>query len=793
MLAWAVVCACLGQAGNASAQTPQQFTGVGTADVTTAIAAFKAALGGADNGAVAGSQATGYRQVTWDDVPDQYADPNQFPFDYYNTVSPRGLIPHIPAGGSPSMRVSANASNPTSTPVLFGQSALFAAFSSQRIFSSTNANGEGVMVDFRVPGSSTAADVSGFGVVFTDVNLPNVSSMTFYDDLGQYRGTFFVPPATGHNTVSFLGVILPTKRIAHVYIQSGTRSPLNVDNDTNDLVALDDFIYGEPQALVPPFVTILSPTTASTLSGVGPFVSLAGQKADDSEFGYVAVRNNQPVGIGVPRVEETINEWRAHNIQLAPGQNVITASAQSPGGTTVKTLTVNSDVFAYHLAEGSTGGFFDTDISIANPNPVAAPVTLTFLREDGGHIVQTDVIGAMSQKTVHVDSIPGMEGTAFSTIVTSDNRLPLAVEREMFWDSTYYAGKGAVAVNPSTTWYFAEGVENSFFTTFVQLENPNTAATDATLTFQLDAGAPVVQQMTLPALSRVTVDIGSIPALVGRSFGLMVQAADPIVAERATYFETTPTQLWAGGHCGPGVPVLSNEWYFAEGATGSFRDTFLLLSNPSDQAMPVQTNFYVLVGKILTSSVTLQPHSRLTLPLNTFQAGGSTNTTLADALFAMLLASPNFNVFAPPTPGFVAERAMYWHGAPGPWADGTTSSGVDEPARRWAFGEARVGGPLNFHTYLRIANIHTYTAKPGATVKVTFLKTDGTTVVQTYVISADGLVDIDVNAVPGLQNESFGILIEAAETDVVTERTMYWDSGGNFWAGGITTTGTRLP
>ncbi len=805
MVGCALACACVSQATVASAQTPQVFSGTGTADVASAIAAFKAAIGGADNGTAVGAQPTGYRQVTWDDVPDQHADPNQFPGNYYNTVSPRGL--EISATFVPNatnfLRVSAQAGNATATPTLFGLGANFTAFSPQRILiggnTTTGTTLAGlpvgsiipqILMDFRVSGSGTHAAVSGFGAVFTDVNLANVSSLAFYDSNFRPLGTFYVPATTFHNTVTFLGVLFPTNTVAHVIINPGTPTTNNIDDATHDLVAVDDCIYAEPHLPPPPFVSILSPTTASTLSGVGPFVSLAGQKGADVSF--VSVGNSQVLNFGSRRDEDdyTGTEWRTHNIQLGPGQNVITATAQTAAGTTVKTLTVNSDVFAYHLAEGSTGGFFDTDISIANPTNVAAPVTLTFLREDGGHIVVTDVIGALSQKAFHVDNIPGMEGTAFSTVVTSDNRVPLAVERTMFWDSSYYAGKAAVAVNPSNTWYFAEGVENSFFTTFVQLENPNTAATNAMLTFQLDAGAPVVQQMTLPALSRVTVDTGSIPALVGKSFGLTVQANDPIVAERATYFETTPTQLWAGGHGGPGVPILSNQWYFAEGATGPFRDTFLLLSNPGDQTFPLQINFYGVNTGVTNVSETMLPHSRLTLPLNTLQSRGK--TPLADDRFAMLVISPDFSFFPPPVPPFAAERAMYWHGAPGPWADGTTTSGVDGPGLAWAFAEGRVGGPLDFHTYLRIANIHPYAGKPVATVWVTFLKTDGTVIARNYMLPADSLIDIDVNAIPGLQNESFGTLVEASGADIVAERSMYWNSGGVFWAGGITTTGTRI-
>ena len=44
---------------------------------------------------------------------------------------------------------------------------------------------------------------------------------------------------------------------------------------------------------------------------------------------------------------------------------------------------VAPDVLSYYLAEGATGGFFDVDIAIANPNDTDAPVTLTFLQEGG--------------------------------------------------------------------------------------------------------------------------------------------------------------------------------------------------------------------------------------------------------------------------------------------------------------------------------------------------------------------------------------------------------------------------
>jgi hypothetical protein len=806
-------------ATDAHAQTPQVFSGTGVDGVTSAIASFKAAIGGADNGSVTGSQPTGFRQVTWDDVPDSLAAPYTFldGFDFYNKQSPRGLIvvatPVLEGQEPNALEVSANASNPTSTPALFGNinpalPSYFAAFSPQRIFRVFPLYREPVVfISFKVPGTSTSATVSGFGAVFTDVNLTGSTHMSFYDLNNGSLGTFTVPAASGHQMVSFCGVVFPGARISSVSMKVGTASVSNsvLEDATHDIVALDDFVYAEPQPFPPPPLTVTTPTAQTDFTATGPFLTLSGSVLRADRVTWTSDRG------GSGRWEELGPTWSFNDIPIAAGPNVITLTATSfwDNVSAQKVLHVNGGAFAYSFAEGSTGSFFDTDLSIMNPNGAAAPVTMTFLREDGGRIVTTDTIAPMSRKRIPVAAIPGLEATAFSTVVTSDARLPLVVERTMFWDHRAYGGKGAAAVDtPSETWVFAEGVENSFFTTFVLLENPGSEPANATLTFELAFGEPsVIQQVSLPPLSRVTVDTGGIPALVGRSFGVSIQATHPIVAERATYFESTPIQLWAGGHGGPGAIAPSLSWYFAEGATGPFRQTFVMLTNPND--LPAQAflefavspfTYHFSNGLSLTLTeffvqYTLPPHSRLTIPLDTVsssQLGSPLVFPLANTDFAMLIGSDR---------PIVAERAMYWLGAPGPWADGTSSFGTKTTGVRWGYAEGRVGAPLNFHTYLRLFN-PSQDVKT-ANVNVTFIKDDGSTIVKNYTVPPfvwgyppppQPFVNIDVNRIPGLDGHSFGVLIESTNgVEITTERSMYWDSNGNFWAAGITTAGTRLP
>jgi hypothetical protein len=118
-------------------------------------------------------------------------------------------------------------------------------------------------VVFVVPGSNVAAYTTAFGVVFTDVDAPNVTSLSFYDLNGGLLNTFFVPDLAGSETLSFLGVqYTGGEQVGRVRITSG-EAPL--DSATGDVVAMDDFIYAEPQAIPEPFSMLL---VASGLAGV---------------------------------------------------------------------------------------------------------------------------------------------------------------------------------------------------------------------------------------------------------------------------------------------------------------------------------------------------------------------------------------------------------------------------------------------------------------------------------------------------------------------------------------------
>lgn len=230
--------------GLAQAQVVYSGAGATAVAITPTVDAFRNALGTL-NANVAGSFSGGRREVNWDGVPDGFAAPNNLPANFFNSNSPRGVVFTTPGTG---FQASADASNPTSTSIEFGNidpayPGLFATFSAQRLFTAIDSNV--VDVGFFVPGDAQDALSRGFGVVFSDVDASNTTSVSYFGATDNLLGTFFAAVSGGQEGFSFLGVDYGVATVSRVRITSGDRI-LAAGSTNPDHVAMDDFIYGEP-------------------------------------------------------------------------------------------------------------------------------------------------------------------------------------------------------------------------------------------------------------------------------------------------------------------------------------------------------------------------------------------------------------------------------------------------------------------------------------------------------------------------------------------------------------------
>ena len=245
----AAVIAVAAAADPAAAQAVRSAAGATPADLATAIDAFRTGLGGGTTAGANGSFGGVRREINWDGVPPASATPNNLSLSFFNTTSPRGVVFSTPGSG---VQVSAATTDSTGVPVEFGNINAqyigeFQPFSPQRLFSPVGSNV--VDLTFFIPGTNTAADVRGFGAVFTDVDVAGATTVRFFNASGVSFAVLNVPAfAQG---LSFVGSTVGSNQpnIARVRITLGNASLGPMDGAGADVVAADDFLYTEPAGL----------------------------------------------------------------------------------------------------------------------------------------------------------------------------------------------------------------------------------------------------------------------------------------------------------------------------------------------------------------------------------------------------------------------------------------------------------------------------------------------------------------------------------------------------------------
>ena len=233
-----------------------QAAGPNAASIQSTVDAYRSALGNVNNLNNPGPLMSGRREINWDGGnPNVTATtPPVTPFNtFLNTRGSQfiskgaGLSQATPAG----LAVLFN--NPT-------YATIFSTFSPSRLFTPVGSDTTDAL--FFVPGTNgaTPATVTGFGAVFTDVDQPDGSPhgegrprtdhstvIQYFDREGKLLFTSAVPASPGDGSLSFFGIVFRDARIARVRIETD-EAPGPNDDRKHDIVMMDDFIYGEPQA-----------------------------------------------------------------------------------------------------------------------------------------------------------------------------------------------------------------------------------------------------------------------------------------------------------------------------------------------------------------------------------------------------------------------------------------------------------------------------------------------------------------------------------------------------------------
>lgn len=328
--------------------------------------------------------------------------------------------------------------------------------------------------------------------------------------------------------------------------------------------------------------------------------------------------------------------------------------------------------------------------------------------------------------------------------------------------------------------YLAEGAENSFFRTRLALANPGPTPATAVVRLLSDGGGSTPAFVSLPPLSRRTLDVGSVDGRTSASFSVVVESDAPIVADRTMTWDATGY----GAHAERAVDSTSTTWFLAEGSTTGSFSLFYLLQNPHATPTTATVRYLRPAGPPIEKTYVLPPASRTTIPVNT-QAPELESTDVSAAITA--------------DQAILVERAMYLSRGPQAFAAGHASAGVTAASTSWFLAEGATGA--FFDMFILIAN----PTASAAEVEARYLQASGEVLTKTYTVDANSrrTIWVDGEEFAGIRAlasvDVSTTLTSVNDVPIVVERTMWFpgpEVAPAFWteahnSPGSTTTAAR--
>jgi len=384
-----------------------------------------------------------------------------------------------------------------------------------------------------------------------------------------------------------------------------------------------------------------APVLRSYSVGAGTRMTIWGDDVPELQGASFAAVITAPAGV----VSERTMRWRINGADGATGAKALGAPSTT-----------------WYLAEGNAG-FFDTYVLLANPSATATTATVDFLLDGGGVVRKVYTLGANARYTVWTNQIPELAQRSFATTVTA--AAPILCERAMYISgvhSQWEEGHASAAVPAGArNWFLAEGSTGAWFEMFVLISNPNSSAVTATIRYLTPSGVARTETRTLPATSRTTIPVDTLPGLGATDVSVSIAASNNIIVERSMYWPGNPGP-WYGAHNSVGITTLRTRYGLAEGEVGGpdGASTYVLLANPGTTTANVTLTFYREAGAPIQVSRVVAAGSRQTVAANTVG----------------MSSGERFGVVVDSDQAIAVERSLYWNYQGVLWTSGTNETGT---------------------------------------------------------------------------------------------------------------------
>ena len=434
--------------------------------------------------------------------------------------------------------------------------------------------------------------------------------------------------------------------------------------------------------------------------------------------------------------------------------------------------------FVRYFAEGVQGSFFSTRFALANPHAhdVAVDVALTdvFGQET---VVPVDV-PAGSRITLDRTNLPLLASDAFGSRFEASDAI--GIDRTVEWDAAnVYGAHSETGIDaPRTSWYVAEGATHSGFNVFYLLQNSTDETAQVRVRYLLGGGGVIEKMHVVGPRARTNVWVNKDdPALASAEMSAQFESVNgvPIVVERSMYLDAGG-QLFTAGHNSAALPTPATRWFLAEGATGDYFDTFVLVANPNAAPADLRVTYLLADAAPVVRLHTVPANSRYTIWVD------QDDPRLARVDVSTIVEVIN-------DVPVIVERSMWWPGTPGgPWTEAHNSAASTSTATRWVLADGQASASMS--TYVLVAN----TGPKDSTVRFTLLGAAGVGRSVDVTVSAQQRFSVDVAATfPETVDTTFGVLVESLDAaPLVVERATYRDAPGIPWAAGTNSLATPL-
>jgi peptidoglycan/xylan/chitin deacetylase (PgdA/CDA1 family) len=309
-------------------------------------------------------------------------------------------------------------------------------------------------------------------------------------------------------------------------------------------------------------------------------------------------------------------------------------------------------------------------------------------------------------------------------------------------------------IQPTSTWYLAEGTTDFGFNTFINIENPNPQPVTARVTY-MSANGPMTRPDTiLPASSVTTINAAD-------DLGKPVDFSTRVMCPDGLAIAVDRTMTWptghgtdVGEHNSIGVTAPSSNWFFAEGSSAWGFEFWLLVQNPNPQTATARVTYMIEGGGQKTVTHQVPAHSRATFNMAD-DIGPGDSSIKVDSDLAVIAERSMYTHWASPETGTLVRR------------EGHVSIGTVSPSLDYYLAEGSTA--WGFTTYVLIQNPNYIPAN----ATLTPMSGNGALPVRHITVPARSRQTVRLNdAYPSLD------LATRVHSDVsvVVERAMYWGS-----------------